>query len=70
VSAADSDLDEGLDAGLETYPRTELVLLVLAPWIVGAGPAFWVLAIVPALWFVAALVQVASMTGPAPGDPT
>lgn len=30
MSAA-GDLDAGLDAGLETYPRTELVALALGP---------------------------------------
>lgn len=27
------DLDAGLDTGLETYPRAQIVLLAAAPWI-------------------------------------
>lgn len=51
--SADSELDAGLDARLETYPRHQVALLLAAPWLLlpadqDAGTAF--LTIIPVGW--------------------
>jgi hypothetical protein len=58
VSPAPDDLDTGLDAGLETYPRYEITILAAAPYlmtILGGNTVFMILltalpAVVVAYW--------------------
>jgi hypothetical protein len=54
----DSELDAGLDANLETYPRHQVALLAATPWIMvppGQGLAMYVLVSIPILWIMRSL---------------